>query len=147
MSWLTNLFGKGTTTVAEGAVNAASGVNKLVERWKPSNAATFEQDTATEAQTQANIDAARKYDPRSQGGGVIGETVNVFIDAASRAIRPGVTILLLGACFGWWPLPAPTAIPEVYFMWTQSVIAFWFGTRTIFKDIPSFILAMRASKK
>lgn len=143
MGWFSKLFGKATSGVASGVVQTAEGVSKIAERWKPSDAARFEQDMAVEDQTQKHVADARQYDPRSSGGGMVGDLANVFVDVLSRLIRPGVTILLLGACFGWWSLPAPDAVPEVYFMWTQSVIAFWFGARTVFKDIPSFINAVR----
>ena len=143
MGWFQKLFGGAASGAATGVVKAVEGVSGVVERWKPSDAARFAQDVQMESETQKHIAEARSYDPRSTGGGVVGEFCNVIVDVVSRAIRPGVTILLLGACFGWWNLPAPTSIPEVYFMWTQSVITFWFGARTIFKDIPGFIKAVR----
>lgn len=143
MGWFNKLFGGGATAAATGVVKVAEGVSDIAERWKPSDAARFEQSMKQEDQTQKYAADARSYDPRSTGGGMVGELANVFVDVLSRLIRPGVTILLLGACFGWWDLPAPDTIPPVYFMWTQSVIAFWFGARTIFKDIPGFIKAVR----
>lgn len=143
MSFLNRLFGKSAEGVASAAVQTAEGVADIVERWKPSEAARHGmfmdiQKLVNEAQSEA-----RKYDPRSTGGGLVGELTNVFVDALARLIRPGVTILLIGGVMGWWTLPPPGSVDPVYMEWTYTVVGFWFGMRTVFKDIPTLLREMR----
>lgn len=141
MGFLSKLFGGGSaaSTVAESAVKTAEGVADIVERWKPSEAARHQMSMDLHKLVNDSLASARSYDPRSSGGGLAGEIFNVFVDGLSRLIRPGVTIILIGGVFGWWQLPPPRSIDPVYMEWTYTVVAFWFGSRTIFKDIPSLL--------
>lgn len=146
MGVLSRLFGKSTTGVAESVVKTAEGVADIVERWKPSEQARHQMTMEIQKLVNDSLASARSYDPRSEGGGVVGGFVNVFVDALSRLIRPGVTIMLIGGVLGWWTLPPPNSIDPVYMEWTYTVVAFWFGTRTIFKDIPSLLAHIRGAK-
>lgn len=143
MGILSKLFGKSATGVAESAVKTAEGVADIVERWKPSEAARHAMTMDLHRLVNESLANARSYDPRSTGGGLIGEIINVLVDALSRLIRPGVTIVLVGGVFGWWELPPPASIDPMYMEWTYTVVAFWFGSRTIFKDIPTLIRHIR----
>lgn len=145
MGILSKLFGKPATGVAEAAVKTAEGVADIVERWKPSEAARHQMTMELHKLVNDALANARAYDPRSTGGGVVGEMINVLVDALSRLIRPGVTILLLGGTLGWWKLPPPASIDPMYMEWTFTVVAFWFGSRTIFKDIPTLIRHIRGN--
>lgn len=143
MSFFRRMFGNPAEGAAEAVVTTAEGVANIVERWAPGDAARHGmfmdiQRLVNESQAQA-----RQYDPRSSGGGWVGEMVNVFVDALSRLIRPGVTILLIGGVIGWWELPPPASLDPLYMEWTATVVGFWFGMRTIFKDIPSLMREIR----
>lgn len=146
MSFWNKLFGiTPVGGVAEAATSAAGKVADIVERWKPSDAAKHEMHIEISKLVQSAQAEARAYDPRSQGGGAFGEIVNVITDSASRLIRPGVTILLIGGIFGWWGI-ATKSIDPLVLGWGEMIIGFWFGTRVLFKDIPSLIAAVKASR-
>lgn len=138
----TKLFGGAATGVADGVVKTAAGVADIVERWAPSEAAKAEMNAAIQKVVQDNVASARAYDPRTLGGGWVGEMVNLLVDAASRLIRPGVTILLIGGVFGWWPVETQTIDPIVMH-WAEATIIFWFGARTLFKDLPSLVKTLK----
>lgn len=146
MGILSKLFGNPAGGVADAAVKTANGVADIVERWKPSEQARHQMTMEIQKLVNDSLASARQYDPRSEGGGIVGQMLNVFVDALSRLIRPGVTILLLGAVFGWWQLPPPGSIDPTYMEWTYTVVAFWFGSRTIFKDIPSLLRHIKGLK-
>lgn len=69
--------------------------------------------------------------------------LDVLVDAASRLVRPWVTIHLLGAFFGYWELTIVelSAFQEAM---VYLVFTFWFGGRAIMKDIPKMLQALRA---
>lgn len=145
MNLLNKLFGSAAGGVADAAVKTASGVADIVERWAPSEAAKSEMQAQLNAVVQQNVASARSYDPRTLGGGWVGEIINLLVDAASRIIRPGVTILLIGGVFGWWPVQTQTIDPIVLH-WAEATIIFWFGARTLFKDLPSLLKYIKGLK-
>jgi hypothetical protein len=67
---------------------------------------------------------------------------DVLIALAARAVRPWVTIELVGHLFGHWTINMPemSGIQETL---TWIVFTFWFGGRTIMKDIPTMLKAIR----
>jgi hypothetical protein len=148
MGILRKLFGA-PAVAAEGAAGAlvktAKGVADIVERWKPSEAAKHEMTLEIEKVVQEAAADARSYDPRSTGTSLFTEVVNVLVDALSRLIRPVVTILLIGGVFGWWPIRVENLDPVVL-GWGEAVMVFWFGARTLFKDIPSLIKAIKEAR-
>ena len=73
--------------------------------------------------------------------------VNVLVDAVSRAIRPGVTLWLIGGFSGLWELPQPDTIDPYWMAIFQLVITFWFSGRVILKDIPTMLAAFRKLRK
>lgn len=143
MGWMQKLFGAGADATATGVVKTANGVADIVERWKPSEQARHDMTMDIQKLVNESLASARQYDPRSEGGGIIGGIINVVVDGLSRLIRPGITIMLVGGCMGWWTLPPPNSIDPTYMEWTYTVVAFWFGTRTIYKDIPTMLKALR----
>lgn len=146
MSWLSKIFGTGPSVIAEGAAGAvvktAEGVANIVERWKPSDAAKHEMSLEINKLVNDAAAAARSYDPRTVGTSLFSEIVNVTVDATARMIRPVVTVVLLGALVGWWPLVV-VGIDPVLQVWTEMVFMFWFGGRAITQDIPKFLAAAR----
>jgi hypothetical protein len=128
--------------VADVVVDTAKGVADIVERWAPSDAAKHQMYLDVQKVVQDGAASARQYDPRTTGGGIVGELINIVVDAIARMIRPGVTILLIGGVFGWWSVATQTLDPVVL-GWGEAVIVYWFGARTLFKDIPSLIKAIQ----
>lgn len=128
--------------VADAVVQTATGVADIVERWAPSDQAKHQMNMDVTKLVTESIAAARAYDPRTSGTTKFAEVVNVTVDAAARCIRPGVTILLVGGVFGWWPVETKTVDPIVL-SWGEIVIGFWFGYRTVIKDLPSLLLALK----
>lgn len=70
--------------------------------------------------------------------------VNQLVDAASRLIRPGVTLWMIGGFVGWWPLPELGSLDPYWQSVFTLVLTFWFGGRALLKDLPVAIRAMRA---
>ena len=73
--------------------------------------------------------------------------LDFLIDAASRIIRPWVTIHLLGGVFNYWSLPTFDGIDPAVQSWVWIVLTFWFGGRTITKDLIPLIKAYRKLRK
>lgn len=149
MGLLSAIFGSGPIAVGKGAAGAAvdlaKGVSDIVDKWHPSEESKQQMYMEVNKLVQDSAASARSYDPRTTGTTKFAEVVNVVVDAVSRLIRPGVTILLIGAVFGWWPVVTKSLDPIVL-TWGESVMAFWFGARTVFKDVPELIAAIRNSQ-
>lgn len=137
-----NPFKAGAKAVTE----VAGDVADIVERWAPGDESKNKMRLDIEAAVQKGVAEARAYDPRSTGGGWIGEFINVFIDAVNRAIRPAVAIMLIGGVFGFWNLQTQTVDPIVLH-WGEAVVIFYFGARSLVKDLPQMIEALRAAMK
>jgi hypothetical protein len=99
------------------------------------------------AQERAEGDAADLKDARAMPMLSGGETwFDVLVNACNRAVRPGITLWLVGGFVGWWQLPPPDDIDP---FWQQAfliVLTFWFGGRMLLKDLPAAIRAIRAIK-
>ena len=141
MAKLLDKLGLGPKDAAEAVVETASGVADIVERWKPSEKAKHEMARENLADEAGYTEAARKYEPKTQGSSKFSEYINVVIDGLNRLIRPGAAILLLGATFGMWDVQVETRDPAVL-GWTEAVVGFYFGVRAITQDIPKFIKAL-----
>jgi len=146
MSFWTSIFGSGAKAAADAVVDTANGVSDIVERWAPSDAKKHEMYMDVQKAVSESVAAARQYDPRTNSTHPVSEFINVIVDASTRMIRPGVTILLIGGVFGWWPVETHTVDPVVL-GWGEVVIGFWFGVRTLTKDIPSLIKMLVELKK
>lgn len=138
MGLFSKLFGRGAKAAADAVVDTANGVADIVERWAPSDKAKHEMTQQVNELLAKSTAAARSYDPRTHSTRAIGEFVNVMVDAVSRLIRPGMTILIVGAVFGWWHIETQTLDP-VILGWAEAIGAFWFGMRSITRDIPQLI--------
>jgi hypothetical protein len=128
--------------VADAVVQTATGVADIVERWAPSDQAKHQMHMDVTKMVTESIAAARAYDPRTTGTGKFAEIVNVSVDAVARCIRPGVTILIIGGVFGWWPLETENVNPVVL-SWGEIVVGFWFGYRTVIKDVPALLASLK----
>lgn len=147
MSILSKL-GLGPKDAAETVVKTAEGVADIVERWKPSERAKHDMAREDLGDQRTAAQEARAYDPRSSAtsGSILGgisDIINVSVDATNRLIRPGVAVLLIGGTFGLWDLQVQTADPVVL-GWTEAVVGFYFGVRTVVYDIPKLLVAIKA---
>lgn len=148
MGILSKIFGT-PAVVAKGAagaaVDVAKGASDIVERWVPSAAAKAELSQAIEELAQKSAADARTYNPTSGGTSPFMLIVNGLVDALSRLIRPVVTVMLIGAVFGWWGITTKTTDPLVL-GWAESTIVFWFGARTLFKDFPALLSHIKSMR-
>lgn len=134
-----SLFGSGASTAV---VNTANGVADIVERWAPSEEKKVEMTVAL----NKLVESARSYDPRSTANGRAAEFVNVFVDSVTRLIRPTVTVIIFGGLFGFWHIGVQSTDPWIV-SWGQDLMAFWFGARTLLKDLPAFLRMMKDLRK
>lgn len=145
MSWLTKIFGTGAKAAADAVVDTAKGVSDIVERWVPSDAAQHKMKQEIDAALAQSVENARKFNPTS-GTSAYSDFLNATVDGLTRLIRPGMTVLIIGAVFGWWPMETHTLDPIVL-GWAEAIGAFWFGMRSITRDIPSLIKMLVDLKK
>lgn len=151
MGWFSKIFGSNPAVAAgEGAaaavVNTVGGLSAIVEKWAPTAADKQAMSEDVQAHIAAEIAAARSFNPTSVATDGISLFINVVTDAITRLIRPVVTVVFLGGMFGWWTLETRSLDPFVV-TWGQGIMAFWFGTRAVFKDIPSFIKDLKGARK
>jgi hypothetical protein len=132
---LGSFFGSG---VAKAVTDTATAASDIVERWNPSDAKEHEMLVETQKQANDGAASARSYDPRTTGARAFTEYFNAVVDGLTRLIRPGVTVLLMGGVFGWWPVHTQSIDPVVLAGF-ESVMSFWFGMRALTRDIPSLI--------
>jgi hypothetical protein len=123
---------------ANTVVTTANGVADIVERWAPSE----EKKVQMQVELNKLVESARSYDPRSAANGKAAEFINVLVDSITRMIRPGITIAVFGGLFGWWDISVKSVDPWIV-SWGQDLMAFWFGSRTVLKDLPAFLKALK----
>lgn len=79
---------------------------------------------------------------RQQGGWGGKSGFDTAVDCISRAIRPGITMWIIGGLIGWWQLPDMRLIDPFWKQVFWIVLTFWFGGRAIARDIPKMLLAI-----
>lgn len=138
-SGIASALGVGT---GQAVVQTANGVADIVERWAPS------EEKKVEMQLELNklVESARSYDPRSAATGKAAEFINVFVDSLTRLIRPAVTVVVFGSLFGFWHITVKSVDPWIV-SWGQDLMGFWFGSRTVLKDLPAFLKQLKELRK
>ena len=131
MGWKDKLVG----IFGGGAVEAASGVADIVERWKPGETTKHEM----EMDVSRAINEARTYAAPGADGGFLGR----IADGLSRLIRPVTTVAVLGVLFGFWDFHVPADIDPWYLVQGERILIFWFGGKFLLKDIPTAIRYLR----
>jgi hypothetical protein len=146
MSWITKILGKTASAaaggVAGGVVDAAGKAADIVERFHAGEIKQHEMEMEIEKLAQDAAAAARSYNPTSTGGGVLGDLVNVITDAISRLIRPVTAVTFMGALFGWWHMETRSLDPFIV-TGASAVLTFYFGARTITKDLPAMLASLK----
>lgn len=141
MSFWGKIFGVGVGAAANGVIDAAGKAADIVERWAPSAEKKAELQLQIAKSIDDSVAAARAYDPR----GTTATWFDSLVDGLNRLVRPVTAMILLGCLFGWWQLPPPNSIDPEYWKLGEAVIGFYFGVRTVIKDIPASIAAARGA--
>lgn len=143
MGILAKVFGVGAGATANGIVDAVGKASDIVEKWAPTLETKVKLQEEIAQNIEASVQAARAYDPR----GSVSTWFDSAVDGLSRLVRPVTAICLIGALFGWWHIAPPADLdPRIYTM-AEAVIGFYFGVRTVIKDIPAGIAAIRGAMK
>lgn len=139
MSFLGKLFGAGAGAAANGIVDAAGKAADIVERWAPSAEKKVELQQEIAKGIDDSVAQARAYDPRAG----VSTWFDSAVDGLNRLVRPVVAFTLMGAIFGWWHVAPPANLDPRIYAFGEAVIAFYFGVRTIIRDIPAGIAAIK----
>jgi hypothetical protein len=139
LSTIAGAFGSGAS---EAVVKTVDGVADVVERWAPGD----EKKAEMTVELNKLVETARAYDPRTSATGKTAEFINVLVDGVTRLIRPGVTIVIFGGVFGWWGISVKSIDPFIV-SWGQDLMVFWFGSRTVLKDLPVFLKMLKDLRK
>lgn len=118
-----------------GAMEGASKVADIVERWKPGVTTRHEM----EMDVAELVNGARVHDQVTPNGGIFGNIAN----ALNRLIRPVVTIYVLGGVFGFFEVTYAANIDPWFLAQAERIIVFWFGGKLLIKDIPAAIKYLR----
>jgi len=129
------------SSAGETATKLATTTADLVERWKPGAEKRHSMDLETEGQAQTSTQAARQHDAPMQGS----TWFDTLVNGLNRLIRPGATIYFLLALDGRYVQIKVDHLDPVVLQWVSLVLAFWFGGRTLLKDLPAAIAYLRRS--
>lgn len=148
---LLSKLGLGPTEAAKAVTDVVEAGADIVERWLPSEKAKHDMQLEDLDAQAKHTQEARVYDPRTEVTGTgwlatAGQIGNAMIDGLNRLIRPGVAILLIGSTFGLWDVHVTTTDPVVL-GWTEAVVGFYFGVRTVVYDIPKLLKAMKELRR
>lgn len=97
-------------------------------------------------QERFELDAVDMKSVRSMLGTAGPGFVNQLVDAVNHAIRPTITVGLVGGLFGWWVMPDLSNLTPFYQTLVYLVFTFWFGGRAIVKDVPAMLATLRKIK-
>lgn len=127
------------------AVTGFFGGGKTVEKVTEIADEAFHTDQEKAEDRAALVDVDQKDLASARAMQMAGHTswLDIFVDAWSRVIRPGVTTYLIGGWIGWWAFPAPGSIDPFWQNVSILVLTFWFGGRALLKDLPDAIRKMR----
>lgn len=146
------LFGGGASS--GGQALASQVIDKVLPETEKEKQAA---EIAAEDEDIKDVDSARSYNAPDMpvivyqpGMGLIPfvllwvlDVIDHIVDTVNHIIRPGFFIYLVGGFIGKWKLPDPKAVDPQ--MWTVFlvVVTFFFGARTLVKDVPAVINAIR----
>jgi hypothetical protein len=138
--WIGALFGSSDKGVVEQ-------VNDTVERWKPSPVKEHEMKVEQTTIEDKSQESARAYEPdmSKPTGHLILDIFNTLVDCANRLPRPAIALWATCQLFGVIPPPTHLSYLDpliLNIVWT--VIGFYFGIRTISRDIPELIRSIRS---
>lgn len=150
------LFGGGS-----GGGNQAI-VSEAMEKILPETAKEKEAAAiASEDEDIKDVDSARAYDPKDMpvivyqpGMGIIPffllwilDLIGHIVDTVNHALRPAMMIWIIGGFMKKWPLPIPSEIDPQLWTVFMIMVTFWFGARTLVKDVPAAFAAFKNLRK
>lgn len=106
----------------------------LVDRWKPSATTKHKMSLEDLKAGDVSQESAREMEQISHES-----KFDIFVDGMNRLMRPLMTIWAVGGLAGGWDLPSTDTVDPVMMNIIWTIVTFWFGSRTIFKDIPNAI--------
>lgn len=75
------------------------------------------------------------------------DLIDHTVDTVNHIIRPGFFLYLIGGFMGKWSLPNPNIVDPQLWAIFKIVVVFFFGGRTIFKDILPGLQALKYNLK
>lgn len=114
-------------------------VSDVADKWVPSETTKHKMSIEDLQAGDESQDSARKMELATHNS-----WFDIAVDGMNRLPRPLITGWVVAMLFGWVDEPAHLqgkSPMTLNIIWT--VITFWFGSRVLFKDIPSVIKALR----
>jgi hypothetical protein len=114
-------------------------VSDVADKWIPSDTTKHKMSIEDLQAGDASQAAAQKMVLTSHNS-----WFDILVDGLNRLPRPLITGWVVAMLFGWVAEPAHLQVMSpmtLNIIWT--VITFWFGSRVLFKDIPSLIKSLR----
>jgi len=134
MSWLSKAVGK----LFGGGKGIIEQVSDVADKWKPGPVTQHKmavEDAGLAIADQQAGDASQAS-ARAMTFPVHESWFDSLVDGISRMVRPVVTYWIVGGLAGFWELPKLGDVDPVMMNIVWTVITFWFGSRTLFKDLP-----------
>jgi hypothetical protein len=134
-----SFFKKIGTFLFGSASNVVKSVSDTVDKWKPSVTTRHKMALENEqAGDDSQADARAMAVPRTDHPGFIISFYNALIDGINRMVRPVFTFWVFGLLTGYLEVPSTwNEWPPMLWNIVWTIITFWFGSRLLFKDIPS----------
>lgn len=145
LTGILSLFGVGGSSDSRGK-GVVEQIADVADNYKPGAVTQHNMDMEQIKAEDASQDSARKYVPGASAsvGNVWLDAFNTVVDGLNRLPRPILALWAIGVLIGWVPSPEhlngmhPLALN---ILWT--VVAFFFGVRTISQDLPKLIAGLR----
>lgn len=114
-------------------------VSDVVDKWHPSEVTRHEMAIENETAGDASqADARAMALPRTDSSISFVSIFNAFVDGVNRLVRPVFTFWVFGLLTDLVPVPSNWSTwPPMLWNIVWTIVTFWFGSRLLFKDIPS----------
>lgn len=117
-------------------------VSDTVDKWHPSETTKHEWSIQDQTAGDASQASARKMVlPTHESW------FDILVDALNRLPRPVITFWVIGGLTGLWQLQPLQGVDPVTMNIVWTVVTFWFGSRVVFKDIPTAIYTYHKVKE
>lgn len=160
-----SLFGGKNSQPTSGQSLAGTLIDKILPETEKEKQAAIIAEMDAEIRVQEedikDVESARNYNAPDMpvvqyqpGMGIIPffllwllDLINHVVDTINHIIRPGFFIYLIGGFSNKWKLPDPKTIDPQLWTIFLVVVTFYFGARTLVKDLPTAINAIRNLRK
>lgn len=128
--WLGKLGGMLFGSSDKGLV---SDVSDAVDRWSPSETSRHKMALEDMKAGDSSQESAREM--KLRGGSTWFDSL---VDGLNRLVRPVMTFWVFGILTGMLGIPTHLYnIPPMLWNIVWTIVTFWFGSRLVFKDVPS----------